>query len=209
MKINSKLVSLVTSSLLLAALAVSPNSANAAITFAVPGQPQNVSVVPAEGGFTVSWSNPTTDGNTPVTQYVIDGGAGTCTTSVSGDKSSAFVPAISSAAAAFKVFAVNSLGFSAGSTASTSVEPGAAKSGFFGIDNRGYSRNLGSSTGSFSRVTPSSSAYFGSVPTPSGNGAWLLAPAGRVVTLGDAVKTATPLTGQTAAIVPSFNGQGY
>jgi len=209
MKTNSKIISLFASFLLLAALAVSPNSATAAITFSVPGQPQNVSVVPAEGGFTVSWSTPATDGNTPVTQYVIDGGVGTCTTSVAGNKTSAFVPAIGSSAAAFKVFAVNSVGFGAGSLASTSVTPGAAKSGFFGIDNRGYSRNLGSSTGSFARVQPTSSAYFGSVPTPSGNGAWLLAPAGRVVALGDAVKTAPALSGSTTAIVPSYNGQGY
>ncbi len=209
MKTNSKFVSLFASFLLLAALAVSPNSATAATAFAVPGQPLNVSVVPAEGGFTVSWSNPATDGNAPISKFIVDGGAGTCTTSVDGDKTSAFVPAIGSAAAAFKVFAVNSLGFSAGSVASTSVEPGAAKTGFFGIDNRGYSRNLGSSTGSFKRVTPSSSAYFGSVPTPTGNGAWLLAPAGRVVALGDATITAAPLAGPTAAIVPSYNGQGY
>jgi 5'-nucleotidase len=209
MKINSKFVSLVTSALLLAALAVSPNSATAAITFSVPGQPQNVSVVPAEGGFTVSWGTPASDGNSPVTQYVIDGGVGTCTTSVAGNRTSAFVPAIGTGSAAFKVFAVNAVGFGAGSTASTSVIPGAAKAGFFGIDNRGYSRNLGSSTGVFNRVQPSSSAYFGSVATPTGNGAWLLAPAGRVVALGDATLTAAPLGSSTAAIVPSYNGQGY
>ncbi len=209
MRINSKFVSLLTSSLLLAALAVSPHSATAAITFSVPSAPQNVSVVPAEGGFTVTWSAPASDGNAPVSQYIIDGGVGTCTTSVDGTAKSAFVPAIGSGAAAFKVFAVNSIGFGAGSVASSSVEPGAAKSGFFGIDNRGYSRNMGSTTGVFNRIQPSASAYFGSVPTPSGNGAWLLAPRGRVVALGDATVTAPALSVPVAAIAASYNGKGY
>jgi 5'-nucleotidase len=209
MKTNSKLIALFASSLLLAALIVSPNSATAAITFTVPSQPLNVSVVPAEGGFTVSWSNPTTNGNAPISKFVIDGGAGTCATSVDSDKTSAFVPAIGVAAAAFKVYEVNSIGFSAGSSAAMLVVPGAAKSGFFGIDNRGYSRNLGSSTGSFPRVWPSVATYLGSVPTPSGNGAWLLTPTGRVITLGDATSTATRFAGPTAAIVPSYNGKGY
>jgi 5'-nucleotidase len=209
MKTNSKFVSLFASSLLLVALAVSPHSATAAITFAVPGAPQNVTVVPAEGGFTVTWSAPASDGNTPISRYIVSGGLGTCTTAVDGNQKSAFVPAIGTSAAAFKVFAVNSIGFGAGSTASTSVEPGAAKTGFFGIDSRGYSRNLGSTTGQFNRIQPSSSAYFGSVATPSGNGAWLLAPRNRVVALGDATLTAPALNTLTVAIVPSYNGKGY
>jgi 2',3'-cyclic-nucleotide 2'-phosphodiesterase (5'-nucleotidase family) len=209
MRINSKFVSLFTSSLLLVALAVSPHSATASITFSVPGAPQNVTVVPAEGGFNVSWSAPASNGNTSISQYVVDGGVGTCTTSVDGTSNSAFVPAIGSAAAAFRVFAVNSIGFGSGSVASSSVTPGASKAGFFGIDIRGFSRNLGSTTGVFNRIQPSASAYFGSVPTPTGNGAWLLAPRGRVVTLGDAKLSAAPLNVPTAAIVPSYNGQGY
>jgi 2',3'-cyclic-nucleotide 2'-phosphodiesterase (5'-nucleotidase family) len=209
MKTNSKFVSLFASSLLLVALAVSPHSATANTTFAVPGAPQNVTVVPAEGGFTVTWAAPATDGNSSISRYVVSGGLGTCTTAVDGAQRTAFVPAIGTSAAAFKVFAVNSLGFGTGSTASTSVEPGAAKVGFFGIDNRGFSRNLGSTTGQFNRIQPSASAYFGSVATPSGNGAWLLAPRNRVVALGDAKISAAPLDTLTVSIVPSYNGQGY
>ncbi len=191
------------------ALVVAPGTAKAAVTFSLPTAPQNVTAVPAAGGFTVSWEEPSSNGNTPVTQFVIDGGHGTCTTTVSGSVRSAFVPAVNSSAASFKVYAVNNQGFGPGSTASVSVIPEAAKAGFFAVDNQGVTTNIGSTTGNFAKLRIRSSGYFGSVSTPSGNGAWLLANGGRIVALGDATVTSSPLTDPAIQIVSSYNRLGY
>jgi len=191
------------------AVAVVPMSANAAVTFSTPSAPLNVTAIPAEGGFTVSWSDPASNGNTPITQFVIDGGQGTCTTTVAASQHSAFVPAVTSSAAAFSVYAVNNQGFGVASAVSATVTPQAAKTGFFAVDSKGRTVNLGSTTGNFKRLTIQSSKYFGSVSTPSGNGAWLLASANRIVALGDATISSVPLNEPAIQIVSSHNRLGY
>ena len=209
MKTSIRLNSMFVSLAFLLALVVVPGTANAAVTFSLPTAPLNVTAVPAAGGFTVSWEGPSSDGNTPVTQFVIDGGHGTCTTTVTASQRSAFVPAVNASAASFKVYAVNNQGFGPASTASLTVTPEAAKAGFFAVDSKGFTTNIGSTTGNFTRLKIKSSAYFGSVPTPSGNGAWLLANAGRIVALGDATVTSAPLTEPAVQIVSSYNRLGY
>ncbi len=209
MKPTSRFKSLFVLVALALPLALSPHAATAVVTYSVPGAPQNVSAVPAEGGFTVSWSAPSSSGNTEIVKYVVDGGNGTCTTTVDGTATSAFVPAITANAASFSVYAVNSQGFGAASVATTAVAPNAAKTGFFAMDTKGITRNIGSSTGNFSRLSIKSSAYLGSVATPSGNGAWLLAPRNRIVPLGDATVSNVPLYEPAVAIIPSYNRLGY
>jgi hypothetical protein len=209
MKKISRLNSVFVALSLSIAVAVVPMSANAAVTFSTPTAPLNVTAVPAEGGFTVSWSDPSSNGNTPITQFVIDGGQGTCTTTVAASQHSAFVPAVTSSAAAFSVYAVNSQGFGTGSLASSRITPLAAKTGFFAVDSNGLTKNLGSTTGNFARLTTKSSAYFGSVSTPSGNGAWLLAPGNRIAALGDATVSNPAMTDIAVQIVSSFDRLGY
>jgi 2',3'-cyclic-nucleotide 2'-phosphodiesterase (5'-nucleotidase family) len=209
MKTSLRLSSIFTSLAFLLALVVVPGTAKAAVTFTIPTAPLNVIAVPAEGGFTVSWEDPASNGNAELTQFVIDGGQGTCTTAVPATQHSAFVPAVNSSAAAFKVYAVNSQGFGPGSLASESVTPEAARAGFFAVDSKGFTKNVGSTTGNFPRLRIKSSAYFGSVSTPSGNGAWLLAHGGRIVTLGDAVVTSQSLSEPAIQLVSSYNRLGY
>ncbi len=209
MKNVSRLKSIFVALTLATAIAVVPMTANAAVTFSVPSAPLNVVAVPAEGGFNISWSDPASNGNTPITQFVIDGGQGTCTTAVPASEHSAFVPAVNSASAAFSVYAVNNQGFGVASAVSGTVAPVAAKSGFFAVDSKGRTINIGSTTGNFSRLQIQSSKYFGSVSTPSGNGAWLLANANRIVALGDATISSVPLNEPAIQIVSSYNRLGY
>ena len=209
MKTTMRLSSLFGTLALLLALAVVPDTAKAAVTFSVPTAPQNVTAVAADGGFTITWSDPSSNGNAAISKFVIDGGQGTCVTTVDGSQHSAFVPAISGSAAAFKVYAVNSQGFGAASTASSSVTPNAVKSGFFTLGKDGRTTNLGSSTGNFSRLKIQSSSYLGSVSTPSGNGAWLLTASQGLVTVGDATITTATLSDPAAALISSYNRLGY
>jgi|GEM_PF-273113 len=209
MKTTFRISSVFTALALLLALVVVPETAKAAVTYSVPTAPLNVTAVPAEGGFTVSWSDPASNGNATINQFVVDGGQGTCATTVAGTEHSAFVPAVSSSAAAFKVYAVNSQGFGAASTASATVSPSAARSGFFALTNKGTVVNLGSSTGNFPKLKIQSSAYLGSVSTPTGKGAWLLTASQGLVTVGDAVISTATLSDPAAALIPSNNQLGY
>jgi len=209
MKNTSRLNSIFVALSLSIAVAVVPMSANAAVTFSTPTAPLNVTAVPAEGGFTVSWSDPSSNGNTPITQFVIDGGQGTCTTTVDASQHSAFVPAVNNSVATFNVYAVNNQGFGTGSLASSSVAPLAAKTGFFAVGSNGITTNLGSTTGNFARLSTKSSSYFGSVSTPSGNGAWLLASGNRIVPLGDATLSTNTLNDTAVQIVSSYDKLGY
>lgn len=210
MKLIQKL-SLSSLALLLVTVAIQPGTATAAVTFSVPSAPTNIVVTSATGGFNVSWSDPASTGNLPITQFVVDGGPGTCATTVAGTVHQTFVPAIGTGEKSLKVYAVNTQGFGPGSVAGTAT-PAPANTGTFGVDSRGYLVNLTTGETLAAKISNSPSRYFGSVTTPTGNGAWLLGPLGRVVTLGDAVVSTpaqTTANGATVSIVPSFDGNGY
>lgn len=196
-------------SAVLASSATLPVAADSPV-FALPGAPTSVRVEPAEGGFQVSWSAPQSDGNSQITNYVVDGGLGTCVTTVVGDQRTAFIPAIDTKQASFRVWAVNSQGFGAASSETTTVSPGVARSGLISVDWRGRVSSIGTTLPSLiSRLGAGFSKFFGTVTTPSGKGAWLLTTGNRVLTLGDASVQAFSFADNATQIIPSFDGKGF
>lgn len=190
------------------AITVTP-SANAVVTYSVPGAPTNVTVSAAEGGFNVSWSAPASDGNTAITNFVVDGGLGTCVTNVAGNQYSAFVPAVNANSASFRVWAVNSQGFGTASVASASVVPDPARDGLLTVTIDGLVKSHGVTNTNLSRLTPKLSTYFGTVATNTGKGAWLLTTQNRVISVGDAAAQTVSFNDKAIHMIPSFNGQGY
>ena len=192
----------------LVAISVTP-SANAVVTYSVPGAPTNITVTAAEGGFNVSWSAPTSDGNTAITNYVVDGGLGTCVTNVAGNEFSTFVPAVNSSAASFRVWAVNSQGFGTASDLSSSIAPTPARDGLLSVTLDGRVTSTGITNANLTRLKTKFSNYFGTVATSTGKGAWLLTSNNRIVAVGDATAQTISLNDKAVHLIPSYNGQGY
>lgn len=85
--------------------------ASSAETYAAPAAPSKVTVVPAKGGFKVYWNS--VNATPAVTNFIVSGGANSCPVIVSGNKTSAFVPATSTDFQELQVQAVNEYGISA------------------------------------------------------------------------------------------------
>lgn len=87
-------------------------------TFALPGTPTGVQVVPGDRQATVSWSAPATDGGTPITSYVVGATPGNVTRTVSSVAPVTLTGLTNGVLYSFTVTAVNAVG----GTASAAVD---------------------------------------------------------------------------------------
>jgi uncharacterized repeat protein (TIGR02543 family) len=117
----------------------------------VPGAPTSVSATAGNGTAVVSWSAPSTDGGSPITSYVVTSSGGqTCTATSS---LSCTVSGLTNGTSyTFTVQAVNAVGNSVSSSASSAVTPLGPQSISFGALNN---KTMGTGTVSLSAVATS------------------------------------------------------
>ncbi|MDP7412927.1 MAG: fibronectin type III domain-containing protein [SAR202 cluster bacterium] len=90
----------------------------------VPGAPANVIAAPGASQASVSWSAPTADGGSSITQYRVTSDPDGKTATVSGAFSSTLITGLTNGTPyTFTVEAANAIGTSTASTASNSVTP--------------------------------------------------------------------------------------
>ena len=185
--------------------------ASAATVYSTPGAPVAVTAEPAAGGVQVRWSVPVSTGNLPVTQYIVDGGQGSCPITVAGNTFSAFVPAIAGQTSrSFSVTAANAEGFGSASAPSAAVAPIAATlpTGVLAVGARGVLTSAGGAA-TFPLKLSAVDRPMAGLRTPSGNGAIILTSTGVIRSFGDASSKPISLGTVPAALVRGFNNDGY
>ena len=102
-----------------------PSSPSSPVTpqASVPGQPTSVSAVPDNSQATVSWSAPSNDGGSAISDYTVTSNPGNLTCSTGGPLNCTVTGLTNGTAYTFTVIATNGIGPSSPSSPSTAVTP--------------------------------------------------------------------------------------
>ena len=182
-----------------------------------PGIPTGLIVRPVPRAVTLRWSEPTSDGGSPITDYVVTPYVGsvaqpsTTVAAAAGTSQGASITGLTDGTIyTFTVSATNAAGRGAASVRSAPVTPGvgyrlaASDGGVFAL---GAASFLGSAAG----VT--THPIVGTASTPDQGGYWLVASDGGVFSYGDAgfhgSMGGSPLTSPVVGIAATSDGQGY
>jgi hypothetical protein len=165
------------------------------LIYNVPFPPALVSVDPADGSATITWSPPTDDQGAPVTQYVITVSPGGVKVDTSGAVTATVIGGLTNGVRySFSAQAVNKAGASTASPVLTAVpsaqpvsQPGGAtlsSSGYWMLGSDGTVHTFGRAP--FLGDAPVTAPAVRLTPTPSRRGYWIVDAGGHVYAFGDA-----------------------